>query len=157
MYDIPGDLLDGLRASEAVYRRLLEDVTQEQAQAARGGDEGWSIVEVMCHLRDAEERAVERARKMVTEDNPFLGGYDQEKWAKERRYAQQDLSRALEDFLRHKREHIALLEALPAEAWRRPGRHEERGGIDIQSHTLHMLAHDTQHAAQIARQLGGGR
>ena len=155
MYDIPGDLLDGLRSAEPVYRKLLEGVTQEQAQAARGGDEGWTIVEVLCHLRDTEERAVERARRMATEDNPFLEAFDQDAWAIERRYAEQNVTSALADCLRYKREHIALLEGLPAEAWKRTGRHEERGDIDIESHTLHMVAHDAQHAAQIARQLGG--
>ena len=92
---------------------------------------------------------------MVTEDHPFLEGYDQEVWAVERRYAEENVTNALEGFLLHKREHVALLEGLPAEAWKRTGRHEERGDIDIESHTLHMVAHDAQHAAQIARQLGG--
>jgi hypothetical protein len=155
MYDIPKDMLDALRSTESVYRKLLEGVTQEQAQSARGGDEGWSIVEVLCHLRDAEERAVLRARKMANEDHPFLEAYDQEEWARERRYAEEDVTNALEGFLKHKRDHIAVLEGLPEEAWKRTGRHEDWGDIDIHSHTLHMIAHDFQHAAQIARQIGG--
>jgi hypothetical protein len=155
MYDIPRDLIDALGSAPDIYRGLLADCTQEQVVAARGGDEGWSIVEVMCHMRDAEERAWERLRAMRDEDNPHLPGYDQEAWARERNYAGDSLQNALEGFIRFREGHVADLKALPTEAWDRPGMHEERGAIDILNHTLHMAAHDAQHAAQIARQLRG--
>lgn len=153
MYNIPKDLLDGYQAAPDTYRALLADCTQEQAAAAKGGDEGWSVIEVMCHMRDAEERALERLRAMRDEDNPLLSGYDQDVWARERRYSEADLRDALEAFIGFREQHCADLEALSPEAWNRTGRHEERGDIDITSHTLHMVAHDAQHAAQIARQL----
>ena len=153
MYNLQKDLLDAFKATSDTLRFLLKDVTPEKASTARGGDENWSVVEVICHLRDAEERALERFRAMRDSDNPFLAAYDQEAWASERNYAGQDLNDALEAFVRLRVEHIAELEALPKEAWERPGRHEEQGGITIFAHTLHMVAHDSQHAAQLARQL----
>ena len=61
MYDQPKDLIDALRATPAILEGLLRGVTQQRVQAARSGDAGRSIVEVTCHLRDAEERALERA------------------------------------------------------------------------------------------------
>lgn len=154
MYDTGRDLLDALTAAPDTFRYLLRDVTQEQAEAARGGDEGWSVVEVMCHLRDAEERAVERVRLMRTEDNPVLAGYDQDAWVTERNYAAQDLHEALAAYIRFRQQHIEELSALSPDEWERPGRHEEQGNITIATHTLHIVAHDSQHAAQLARQLG---
>lgn len=153
MYDLQKDLLDAFKSTSDTLRFLLKGVTQEQAEAATGGDENWSVTEVMCHLRDAEERALERLRAMRDEDNPFLAAYDQEAWAKERNYAGQNLDWALEIFLRLREEHINDLSALTAEEWQRPGQHEEQGDITIFAHTLHMVAHDSQHAAQLARQL----
>ena len=153
MYDVTKDLLDGFKAAPDIFRALLGGVTQEQAQGARGGDEDWSIVEVVCHLRDAEERALERMRAMRDQDEPFLAGYDQEAWARERDYASQDMQGALQSYLQMKEQHIAELEALTPEQWERPGMHEEQGRITISAHTLHLVAHDSQHAAQIARQL----
>jgi hypothetical protein len=91
---------------------------------------------------------------MRNADAPFLPAYDQDVWARERNYAAADLRAALVAFLRFRALHIAELEALPPEAWERPGRHEEQGRITIHAHTLHLVAHDTIHAAQIARQLG---
>jgi len=156
MYDIPKDLLDAFRAAPEVLERLLEGCTQEQAQAARGGDENWSVVEVVCHLRDAEERGIERTRAMRDEDEPFLPGYDQEQWACERNYAAANLREALATFLRLRTQHVAELAALAPEDWDRGGRHEEQGRITISAHTLHLVSHDCIHAAQIARQLAQG-
>jgi alkanesulfonate monooxygenase SsuD/methylene tetrahydromethanopterin reductase-like flavin-dependent oxidoreductase (luciferase family) len=153
MYNLQKDLLDAFKSTSDTLRFLLRDVTQDRAAAARGGDENWSVVEVMCHLRDAEERALERVRAMRDESNPFLPGYDQEAWARERNYAGQNLHEALGAFLRLREEHIRDLSALSEEDWERPGTHEEQGGITIFAHTLHMVAHDSQHAAQLARQL----
>jgi hypothetical protein len=154
MYDSYKDLGDALRATPDVLTQVLRDVTQTQARNARGGDENWSIVEVMCHLRDAEERAVERLRLMRDGHEPTLAGYDQEAWARERNYAAADLRRALDSFLRFRAAHVAELTVLPPQAWERVGFHAEFGRITIMTHTLHIVSHDFFHAAQIARQLG---
>jgi hypothetical protein len=153
LYDVPKDLLDGFRAAPAVYEALLRGCSQEQAQAARGGDEGWSVVEVLCHLRDAEERAIERMRAMRDGDAPLLPSYDQDAWARERDYAAADLRDALAAFLRLRAQHIAELEALATADWERAGQHQEQGRITIAEHTAHLVSHDLIHAAQIARQL----
>jgi hypothetical protein len=153
MYDIPKDLLDAFRAAPAIYTALLSGVSQEQARAARGGDENWSVVEVVCHLRDAEERGLERMRAMRDHEQPLLPGYDQEAWARERNYAADDLQAALAAFLRFREQHIAELAALAPADWERTGQHAEQGRITISAHTLHLVSHDTIHAAQIARHL----
>lgn len=153
MYDRARDLLDAMRATPAVLEGLLRGVTQAQAQTARGGDEGWSVVEVVCHLRDAEERGLERTLAMRDEDNPFLAGYDQEQWARERGYARDELHAALLAFSRLRARHVDVLAALTEPEWERTGRHEEQGTITISGHVLHLVSHDAVHAAQIARQL----
>src|SRR5438067_185277 len=112
MYDIPRDLLDAFRAAPVVFQALLEGCTQERASQARGGDENWSVVEVVCHLRDAEERGLQRMRQMRDEEHPFMPGYDQEAWARERNYAADDLRQALAGFLGFREQHIAELAAL---------------------------------------------
>ena len=155
MYNVSQDLLDAIRATPEVLEGLLAGCTQEQARAARGGDEGWSVIEVICHLRDAEERAQERVRLMHHRENPLIAAYDQERWAEERNYAAADLWDALAAFIRFRQQHIAELAQLSPEQWERTGQHEEQGNITIRDHTLHIVSHDAVHAAQIARQLKG--
>jgi hypothetical protein len=132
---------------------LLRGCTQEEARATRGGDEGWSVVEVICHLRDAEERALERMQAMRDEVNPCLAAYDQERWAIERRYATANLHDAFAAFVRLRTQHANALAALTPAEWERTGQHEEQGRITLRNQTVHMVSHDAIHAAQIARQL----
>lgn len=153
MYDTTEELVGILRATPEVLRALLRDVTPERARTARGGDEGWSVVEVLCHLRDAEERALERMRAMRDEANPVIHGYDQEAWARERDYAGDNMDSAFDAFVGLRVQHVADLEALRPDEWERPGHHSEAGAVTILSHTIHIAHHDAVHAAQIARQL----
>ena len=155
MYDTNRDLLDAYKATPDTLVTLLRGCSQEQASTARGGDENWSVVEVLCHLRDAEEEALKRTRLMRDTDNPLLTPYDQEQLATERNYAAAQLHNALSAFMRLRATHVAELAALRPEQWDRPGRHPEHGTITIGNHTLHMVSHDAIHLAQIARQLNG--
>jgi hypothetical protein len=153
MYNSTQDLLDALRVAPDTLTALLTGVTQEEALAAKGGDEGWSVVEVLCHLRDAEEIAAQRAALMRGQDNPNIKPYNQEQLAVDRNYAAEDMHAALFAFIRFRQQHLAVLESLDADGWERPGNHLEAGRITIFNHTLHMAAHDMVHCAQIARQL----
>ena len=153
MYDISQDLLDALRAAAEVLEALLDGCTQEQATAARGGEEGWSVVEVVCHLRDAEEQALSRMRLMRDNTHPLIVAYDQERWARERNYTEASLPEALAAFTRFRAQHVTELAQLSPQEWEHPGQHEEQGTITISSHTLHIVSHDALHAAQIARRL----
>ena len=153
MYNIAQDLLDALRATPEVLEALLDGCTQEQATAARGGDEGWSVVEVVCHLRDAEEQALSRMRLMRDTTHPVIVAYDQERWARERNYTEAFLREALAAFNRFRAQHVTELAQLSPQEWEHSGQHEEQGTITISSHTLHIVSHDALHAAQIARQL----
>src|SRR5688572_11552596 len=99
MHAIHRDLLDALEATPEVLAGLVDGLSQEQAQAAAGGDENWSVVEVICHLRDAEEINVGRIKAMRDEDSPLIVGYDQEALARERNYRETDLQVALAAFI----------------------------------------------------------
>jgi hypothetical protein len=157
MYDTARDLVDSLAAAPDALEGLLAGVDDDLARRARGGDEGWNIVEVVCHLRDCEERAVERDRSMRDEVEPLLEAYDQDAWAIERGYAGDDLRRALAAFEAHRAAHVADLRALPAAAWERAGRHTELGRITILGQVIHIATHDVQHLGQIARALRDAR
>ena len=154
MQDTYSYLVDALRAMPIVFQASLQGCTQEQAQALRGGDDGWSVLEVLCHLRDNEERVLERMRLMRDEVDPFIAAYDQEQWARERTYTADNLREALETFVRLRAIHIAELVALTLADWERTGQHEERGRITIGIQTMRVVCHDAIHAAQLARQLG---
>jgi len=72
MYNTTRDLFVAVTATPETLTLLLAGVSQEQAKAARGGDEGWSVIEVLCHLRDAEEIGLQRDIQMRDRENPDI-------------------------------------------------------------------------------------
>jgi len=155
-YDQLKDLIGVLQSTPAVPAALPRGVGQgqDQARAARGGDEGWSVVGVLCHLRDAEERVLERLLAMRDQDDAFLAEHHQDAWARERSYETADLREELGAFTRYRSTYLVTLASLDEPVWHRTGRHEEQGSVTISGHTLHIVSHDAVHCAQIARQLG---
>ena len=74
----------------------------------------WSIKEIMCHLRDMERLAyLERYRRILAEDNPFLPNVDQDRIAFETDYINQDANAALEEFKQLRSETVRTLEVAP--------------------------------------------
>lgn len=157
MYDTHRDLVDALAASPDTLTALMQDVDDALARRARGGDEGWSVVEVLGHLRDAEARTVERVDAIRDTDEPSLAAYDQEAWAVERNYAAGDPAAALAAFLASRARLVSDLRALAAEGWDRVGHHAEAGRITIENLVLHNVSHDAQHLGQIARAVRDAR
>ena len=156
MYDANRDLLEALKATPETLTRLLTGLSDAQVRSAKGGDENWSIVEVVCHLRDAEEFFLMRMQTMRDRDNPLIVGYDQEALARERNYKTADLPTALAAFRALRQQSITEFSKLSAEQWQRPGRHSELGQITIFAQAIHHACHDSIHCAQIAHQLGNG-
>jgi len=157
MYPSPQEAIEALRTAPALLQTMLRDVSREQAQAARGGDEGWSVSEVVCHLRDSEAIACSRMRTLRDATEPVIAGFDQLALAHEHAYATADLAEALAAFLQLRSTHIAELQALHPDQWERVGQHRSHGPVTILNHTWHILWHDAVHLAQIARQLDASR
>jgi hypothetical protein len=153
MYDVHRELIETLAATPETLAGLLRGVDEAQARSAVGGDENWSVIEVVCHLRDGEEIGLARMQAMRDQDNPQIIGFDQNALARERKYAEANLATALADFTRMRAQYVAELTALTPEQWERPGHHNEIGGITILAHAAHRTYHDAIHCAQIARQL----
>jgi hypothetical protein len=153
MYDQSQDLLDALEATPDTLKGLLAGVHESQARMAKGGDENWSVVEIICHLRDAEEISLQRTIAMRDQDHPRIIPYNQETLAQERDYQSANLADALTGFIKFRSQHLTVLSAFTPEQWDRSGQHDEIGQITIFAMAFHKVSHDAVHCAQIARQL----
>jgi hypothetical protein len=154
MYDLNHDMLEALKATPEILSGLVAGKSADQVHNKRGGDEGWSVVEVLCHLRDAEEISIQRMEAMRDQDNPSITSYDQEALAREHNYQKTELLPALAGFTAYRERLLAVLSSLTPEQWERTGRHTEIGQITIFAYAIHKASHDAIHCAQIARQLG---
>ena len=152
-YNERQELLDVYGHNPTTLRTLIRDLPEDTIKRQGTGDELWSILEIVCHMRDTERRAFARVQQMVNEDRPFLTGYDPATVAVESDYQSQSLYDALDAFESTRREQIAYLQGLTEEQWRRTAEHEEVGEITVQSLTNHMAMHDCVHMAQISRRI----
>ncbi|HJQ34632.1 MAG TPA: DinB family protein [Pyrinomonadaceae bacterium] len=111
----------------------------------------WSAREIVQHLADSEMNSAIRLRKLLTEDDPQIQGYDQEQYATSLRYNERDIEPAL-DALRGARATTGqLLDAMSEEDWARGGTHSESGRYTAEDWLRIYAAHAHNHAAQIRR------
>ncbi len=150
MWGGPNELIDMLRATPEVLRALTRTVDDDRARQAPSDNE-WAIVEVVAHLADVEERAIQRIHRIMAESEPLLERMQPAALAVERGYRQQQLSKVIPRFEQLRQERLRLLESLPGEAWERTARHAEHGVMTLYQLTVHMCQHDVTHLAQIAR------
>ena len=95
-----------LRKTPVILAGILDNVSQERAQQATDGPDGWNGIEIVGHLLDYEEIFFERAKRMLAEDKPALEGYDQDALVKDHDYAHQNLQDVFQRFVTLRRETI---------------------------------------------------
>jgi hypothetical protein len=111
----------------------------------------WSAREVVQHLADSEMNSAIRLRKLLTEDDPQIQGYDQESYAATLRYNERPVGPAL-DALRGARATTGqLLDHMSDADWSRAGTHSESGRYTAEDWLRIYAAHAHNHAAQIRR------
>ncbi len=111
----------------------------------------WSIAQILAHLADVEIVASWRMRSIIGSDGTTIQPFDQDVWASVFQYSKRDPKRSLEIFRLLRENNLAMLKALPPEAWERHGMHLERGKETI-AHLARMFAgHDTNHVLQVER------
>jgi hypothetical protein len=152
MLDRSEEIVKTLRATPVVLRALVGEIEKNRLRTRPAAGE-WAIIEVVGHLADTEERALDRVRRMLREDNPVLEPFDQEALAEERHYLDLDLNQELDRLEQLRRQHLALLEALDASGWERTGRHGDHGMMSVELYETHVAAEEVDHLAQIARLL----
>ena len=140
-----------------MYKAGYEEVAQslegfdEDALSAHPIPGKWSAREVVQHLADSEMNSAIRLRKLLTEDDPQIQGYDQEHYAASLRYNERPIAPAL-DALRGARATTGqLLDAMSDADWSRAGTHSESGRYAAEDWLRIYADHAHNHAAQIRR------
>ena len=150
MIDTNQESIKALRAVPAITRVLARGM-EEEALRSRPAPEAWAAIEVIAHMADTDERALERIRRMREEDEPTLPAFDQDALAVERAYIAQPIEPTLRRLQETIAALVATLESLDDGGWRRTGRHETHGRLSIAEYLAHVAAEDVDHLAQLAR------
>lgn len=109
---------------------------------------GWTVRQVVHHLADSHANGFIRNKLALTEQNPTIKPYDEERWAE-----LADSSLPVDVSLRmlesvHER-WAALLSALPAERFKTPYQHPQTGPQTLDSSISNYSWHGRHHVAHI--------
>ena len=137
-------------------RALVASLSDEQLDTPyRPG--GWTIRQVVHHLPDSHLNSYVRMKLAVTEENPTVKTYHEDRWAElpDAKSGPIDMSLALLDAL-HVR-WVAFLRALPDADLRRAFMHGEWGRVTIEESITMYSWHCRHHAAHIENALAHAR
>ena len=105
----------------------------------------WSIQQVVVHCMDSDLVSADRLKRMIAEDNPTLIGYDENKFASNLFYEEQDAVAAADIVDRNRKLFAKVLRKLPSSAWSRKGTHNERGEITVGGYLKSTVEHLEHH------------
>jgi len=143
-WDVLSKLQETPKAVASIFRQASDDVVRRKP-----APEKWSMLEILCHLRDVEQLFVERYGKIANHDRPQLRMINQDALAAKLHYNEDDSAVALREFQAFRAETVALLSALAQQSWERVGSHPKRGDYSIAANAVMHVAHDANHLARL--------
>jgi hypothetical protein len=113
-------------------------------------DDGWSPLHVLAHLLDTEDVIVDRMRRIVEEERPFIASIDAPARLAQSGYLNRDVEALLSEFAARRAAGIAWLRAMSPAQLARLGDHDEAGVISASDHAHQWAFHDLMHLKQAA-------
>ncbi|MCY4144882.1 MAG: DinB family protein [Chloroflexi bacterium] len=142
-----------MRLSLKTLGHIALGLNDEKARSLRDGADGWSILEIVCHLRDFDEIFYQRAQMMLAQDHPQLPAYDHEAMAIERNYQADSLAQAYSALQTSRARFVDFFKGLTEASWARGGIHPERDSFSMTDAAMQVPLHDLDHIEQITRVL----
>ena len=144
-------LVERYRDGHRVVMDALKGIKPEELDRSANGE--WTPREIAHHLADSEMMSAIRIRRLLTEDEPVIHGYDEAAFA-----LKLTSDRPIEpsvEAMRWARETCnQLLERMTEAGWRKVGTHTESGPYTAEDWLTIYAAHAHDHAAQIKRSRG---
>jgi uncharacterized damage-inducible protein DinB len=134
-----------------ILGNIMQGLSQELATTARDGDDGWTVLEVLGHLRDFDTIFRNRAIMMINEEYPHLPAYDHEAMAIDGNYNGQHLVEVYAELQQSRRQTISFFQELSETDWERSGIHPERGHFTMTDAVMQVGFHEVNHIEQITR------
>lgn len=141
-------LIDEIAATPSRLRAAIRVLSDEQLDTPyRPG--GWTVRQVVHHVPDSHLNSYIRFKLALTEEEPTIRSYDEDRWAKleDSRITPPEVSLALLDAL-HER-WVTLLRSLAPEDFRRTFRHPELGPVSLNKNVALYAWHGRHHVAHI--------
>jgi uncharacterized damage-inducible protein DinB len=125
------EIIDEFEAGGQKLREAIRGLTRHEA-LARPGPGKWSAQELVVHLTDVDAIAIDRMKRVITEDNPTLLRADEQAYVDRLHCDAQDLQDAVTLFDLNRRQFTRVLRRLDDSQFERVGTHDgELGWITL--------------------------
>jgi HAD superfamily hydrolase (TIGR01549 family) len=152
-YNHCSSLMAVLSSTPAALDALSTSLTPDEERFRPSKDE-WSIVEIICHLRDADKEVnIPRFESLLDESDIFLSGVDTDPWVKERSYQKEECQNALSEYELYRSKLLRLVHSLPENLWERTLRHSIFGPTKPAELVGFVATHDRSHVQQVYKNL----
>jgi len=141
-------LIDAIEQAPSKLREAIRELSPEQLDTPyREG--GWTVREVVHHVPDSHMNAYIRFKLALTEDEPTIKPYMEDRWAKlaDTTNTPPEVSLSLMDSL-HDR-WVRLLRAIEPNDWKRTFQHPEMGLMPLEKNLVLYSWHGRHHIAHI--------
>jgi hypothetical protein len=150
-YPTPEQRLELLRQIEqapALLRAAVKGLSLQQLDTPYR-PEGWTVRQVAHHVPDSHLNAYIRTKLALTEDEPTIKPYAEDRWAQlaDTQTTPVEVSLALLDSL-HDR-WVRLLRSLLSEDWKRTFRHPDLGPMSLEKNLVLYAWHGRHHVAHV--------
>ena len=140
--------INAITNAPAAMRAAVSGLSPEQLDTPYR-DGGWTVRQVVHHVPDSHMNAYVRYKLALTEDEPTIKPYAEDRWAElaDTRETPIEVSLALLENL-HTR-WVRLLRSLKPEEWKRQFRHPELGLVSLEKNLALYAWHGKHHVAHV--------
>lgn len=146
-----GRLVARYREGYSVVKEALGGITPQELDHSATGE--WTPREIAHHLADSEMMSAIRIRRLLSEKEPVIHGYDEAAFAR-KLTSDRPIEPSLEAMRWARETSAQLLARMTDEDWQRVGTHTESGPYSAEDWLATYAAHGHDHAAQIKRSRG---
>jgi hypothetical protein len=142
------ELLNQIEQTPNRLRAAVKGLSDQQLDTPYR-PEGWTVRQVVHHVPDSHLNAYVRFKLALTEDEPTIKPYAEDRWARlaDTQFTPVEVSLAMLDSL-HDR-WVRLLRSFQPEDWKRSFRHPELGLVSLEKNLALYAWHGRHHVAHI--------
>ena len=142
------DFLDDVARTPANLRAAVKGLSDTQLDTPyREG--GWTVRQVVHHVPDSHLNSYVRFKLALTEDEPTIKTYAEDRWAAlaDTKATPIEVSLTMLDSLHNR--WVRLLNSLKPEDWKRSFRHPELGLVSLEKNLALYAWHGRHHVAHV--------
>lgn len=145
--------LQMLEKTLQTWHSLLAHVSQETATTFRDGAEGWTSLEILCHVQEYDLIFLQRGQSVLGGEKPVFAVYDVDALARERGYNTRDLQQVLAALDEARAALLVLYRSVADDQWGLAGVHPNYGEQTLLRMLVQAAHHNIDHIEQMTRVL----